>query len=257
MRTGVALAAAAVLAAACSGQSIHSAASPPVPSKPSMSPTSPAPRPSVTEVAVPKPHIVSKPIPFSDSRKRQMRAYVRRHYGLDTFRLVRPKVIVEHFTVIRTFEPVFNTFAANRPHLGEPPGTCAHFVVDTDGTIYQLVPLDLMCRHTVGLNYTSIGIEMVGESDKDILGNPPQLDAALDVTLWLMQQFHIHLRNVIGHNESLTSPLRKELVASLRCQTHQDWNHEDMEIFRMHLARLARSFHMPLGPPARPVNSGC
>src|SRR6266571_647562 len=53
---------------------------------------------------------------------------------------------------------------------------------------YQLVPLDLMCRHTVGLNYTAIGIEMVGESDQDVLNNAGQLSAALDLTLWLMQR---------------------------------------------------------------------
>ncbi len=28
-----------------------------------------------------------------------------------------------------------------------------------DGTIIQMVPLSTMCRHTVGLNYTAIGIE--------------------------------------------------------------------------------------------------
>jgi beta-N-acetylhexosaminidase len=107
------------------------------------------------------------------------------------------------------------------------------------------------------LNYTAIGIEMVGQSDGDILSNPPELAAALDLTLWIMQQFHIQLRNVIGHNESLTSPLHKELVPSLRCQTHQDWNHVDMEIFRRALAGLAASFRVPLGPPAAPADSGC
>jgi beta-N-acetylhexosaminidase len=186
-----------------------------------------------------------------------MLSYAQEHYGLDTFRLVHPQVIVEHFTASSTFDPVFNTFAANRPHLDELPGTCAHFVIDTDGTIYQLVSLDLMCRHTVGLNYTAIGIEMVGQSDQDILGNPSQLTGALDLTLWLMQRFQIQLRNVIGHNESLTSPFHKELVASFRCQTHQDWNRADMEIFRRDLARLAETFHVPLGPPATPVPSGC
>jgi beta-N-acetylhexosaminidase len=186
-----------------------------------------------------------------------MLAYAREHYGLNTFELVAPQVIVEHFTGGTTFDPVFNTFAANEPHLGEPPGTCAHFVIDSDGTIYQLVPLDLMCRHTVGLNYTAIGIEMVGQSDGDILSDQPQFDAALDLTLWLMQQFHIQLRNVIGHNESLTSPLHDERVPSLRCQTHQDWNHADMEIFRRALAGLAAPFRVPLGPPAAPVDSGC
>ena len=39
--------------------------------------------------------------------------------------------------------------------------TCAHFIIDRDGTIYQLVRLNLMCRHTVGLNWAAIGIEHV------------------------------------------------------------------------------------------------
>jgi N-acetylmuramoyl-L-alanine amidase len=247
----------AVLAAACTGGGIPPAASPHATADVSTTPTSPSPSPSITELTVPQPPIVSKLIPFPESRKQEMLAYAQEHYGLNTFRLVRPRVIVEHFTAGTTFDPVFNTFASDQPHLGELPGTCAHFVIDTGGTIYQLVPLDLMCRHTVGLNYTAIGIEMVGQSDRDILGNPPQLTAALDLTLWLMQMFRIQLRNVIGHNESLTSPLRKELVPSLRCQTHQDWNHADMEVFRRSLAGAAAKFRVPTGPPPTPISSGC
>jgi N-acetylmuramoyl-L-alanine amidase len=255
------LAALALAAAGCTGGSAPAATSVPPPSSPAATGTSPttpgSPSPSVTELTVPQPVIVSKPIPFPESRKQEMLGYVREHYGLDTFELVHPQVIVEHFTASNTFGPVFNTFAANQPDLGELPGTCAHFVVDTEGTIYQLVPLDIMCRHTVGLNYTAIGIEMVGLSDQDILGNPPQLAAALTLTVWLMQRFGIELRNVIGHNESLTSPLHKELVPSFRCQTHQDWNHADMELFRRDLADLAATYSVALGPPAAPVDSSC
>ena len=58
----------------------------------------------------------------------------------------------------------WNTFAADvpDPELHQLPGTCAQFVIDRDGTIYQLVPLTTICRHTVGLNWTAIGIEHVG-----------------------------------------------------------------------------------------------
>src|SRR6266511_4201531 len=221
-------------------------------------PTSPLSTPTGQgELEVPCPPIVLDPIPFPHSRKEETSAYAEEHYGLDTFSLVDPHVIVEHFTANETFLPVYNTFAADSPHLGELPGTCSHFVIDKDGTIYQLVPLDLICRHTVGLNWTAIGIEMVGESDQEILDNPSQLDAALDLTLWLMQRFDIELRNVIGHKESLTSPFRMEQVPSLKCQTHQDWNHRDMERFRADLAGLAKKFGVPLGPPAQPVTSDC
>ena len=79
---------------------------------------------------------------------------------------IAPKVIVEHYTVSDTFASAYNTFAPDRAdsELHELPGTCAHFVIDKDGTIYQLVPLSIRCRHTVGLNYTAIGIEHVGRS---------------------------------------------------------------------------------------------
>jgi hypothetical protein len=72
-----------------------------------------------------------------------------------------------------------------------------------------------------------------------------------------MNTYGIQLRNVIGHNESLTSPYHRELVPSWRCQTHGDWNHADMQVYRADLARLARRDGVSLGPPARPVRSSC
>jgi N-acetylmuramoyl-L-alanine amidase len=209
--------------------------------------------------AVPRPPIVQKPIPFGARRRAETVAYAKRHYGLHTWRLRRPRVIVEHYTASNSFASAWATFARDVPdaELGELPGTCAHFVVDRDGTIYQLVGLGTMCRHTVGLNWTAIGIEHVGTSDAQILGNPRQLGASRRLTLWLMARLGIQLRNVIGHNESLRSPYHRERVARLRCQTHGDWTHADMERYRAGLAVLARRAGVPLGPPARPAKPRC
>jgi beta-N-acetylhexosaminidase len=191
-------------------------------------------------LAVPaKPHVVWKPIPYGAARKAEMAAYAQKHYGIRSWRL-KPRVIVEHYTVTTTFSPVWNTFAANSPdpELGELPGTCSHFVIDRDGTIYQLVPLNVMCRHTVGLNYAAIGIEHVGMSDADVLHDPAQLRASLRLTAWLMHRFHIALRNVIGHNESLTSPFHRERYAPWSHQTHGDWRKADMDVYRAKLRVL-------------------
>jgi N-acetylmuramoyl-L-alanine amidase len=218
-------------------------------------------RPVAAVGIVPRPPIVWRPIPFPPTRKAEMAAYSERHYGIDSWRLVDPKVIVEHYTANDSFSATWNTFAANDPdpELNELPGDCAHFVVDTDGTIYQLVSLATMCRHTVGLNYTAIGIEHVATSDEQVLSDPRELAASLWLTLWLMQRYHIRLANVIGHNESLTSPYHHELVAAWRCQTHADWNRADMQIYRGDLIRLARRYDVAIGSPAppRPVPSGC
>ena len=126
-------------------------------------------------------------------------------------------MIVEHYTATTSFSSAWNTFAADTPdaELGELPGTCAHFVIDRDGTIYQLVPLSTICRHTVGLNWTAIGIEHVGTSDASILANPRQLRASLRLTLWLMSRYRISLPNVIGHAESLTSRYHRERVRAV------------------------------------------
>jgi N-acetylmuramoyl-L-alanine amidase len=209
--------------------------------------------------APPRPRIVVKPIPFGATRRAETAAYARRHYGLDTWRLVHPRVIVEHYTAASTFSSTYYAFSSNAPdpELGELPGVCSHFVIDRDGTIYQLVPPTTICRHTVGLNWTAIGIEHVGTSDRQILDDPAQLDASLRLTAWLMSRYGIQLRNVIGHNESLTSPYHRERYHAWRCQTHGDWSHADMQIYRRKLAALARRDGVALGPAARPVTPRC
>ena len=206
-----------------------------------------------------KPPIVQKPIPFGAARRAETARYALRHYGLDTWRLAHPHVIVEHYTAGTTFASAWNTFASDAPdpELHELPGTCAHFVIDRDGTIYQLVPLTTICRHTVGLNWTAIGIEHVGTSDAEILSNPRQLQASLHLTLWLAARYHISLPNVIGHSESLTSPYHRERYAAWRCQTHGDWTHDDMVVYRAKLLALARREHVRLSLAGHPVRSAC
>ena len=218
-----------------------------------------------TSIAVPfspgrtilRPAIVWRPIPFGPRRRAEMAAYSQRHYGSGGWRLVGPHVIVEHYTDGSTFAGAWATMASNAPHLGELPGTCSHFVIDTDGTIYQLVPLGTRCRHAIGMNWTAFGIEHVGTSDQQILSNPAMMRASLDLTVWLMARYHISAANVIGHAETLMSPYHHELYPSWRCMTHSDWLHADMQIYRARLRTLARHLGVPVGPPPRWVDPHC
>ena len=196
------------------------------------------PRIAVEERGALRPAIVWKPIPFGAERRAQTAAYSSRHYGLKTWRLRSPRVIVQHYTASTTVASAHATFASNAPdpELGELPGTCAHFIVDTDGTIYQLVALNIMCRHTVGLNYTSFGIEHVGTTDAAVLANRRVLRASLELTRWLMCSNGIARRDVIGHNESLSSRFHRERVARLRTQTHGDMARSSMRVYRSKLA---------------------
>ncbi|MGZ5212509.1 MAG: N-acetylmuramoyl-L-alanine amidase [Actinomycetota bacterium] len=211
----------------------------------------------VLPTRVARPPIVWRPIPFGERRRSEMGAYSRRHYGAWTWRLRRPKAIVEHYTDGTTFSGAWATFAANTVHLGELPGVCTHFVIDTDGTIFQLANLHVRCRHAIGLNWTAIGIEHVGTSDRQILSNPRMMRASLRLTVWLMDRFAIQARNVIGHAETLMSPFHHEAYPSWRCQTHADWQHVDMQVYRERLRRLARRTGVPVGPPPAWVDPHC
>jgi N-acetylmuramoyl-L-alanine amidase len=183
------------------------------------------------------PPIVHDPIPFGEKRVAETRAYAVRHYGLHRARLVHPKVIVEHMTANSSFSATFNTFAPDvaDSELHELPGTCSHFVIDPAGRIHQLVSLKWMCRHTVGLNYTAIGIEHVGTSEAGVLSNRKMISASLRLTRWLQSKYHITTANVIGHNESLSSPYHRENVKRLRTQTHADWPRKFMVRYRSEL----------------------
>jgi N-acetylmuramoyl-L-alanine amidase len=190
--------------------------------------------------AIAPPPVKQKHIPYGSKRKSEMAAYARRHYGIDDFRLRKPHVIVEHYTDGDSFGSAFNTFAPDRPdsELHELPGVCSHYVVDKNGLIYQLVSTRIMCRHTVGLNYTAIGIEHVGRSDGQVMGNSRQRRASLRLTRMLQGRYRIKTRDVIGHNESLSSPYHRERVARLRHQTHGDFRHSTMKRYRRFLSRL-------------------
>jgi N-acetylmuramoyl-L-alanine amidase len=191
--------------------------------------------------AIAPPRVVQTSIPFGSRRKSEMRAYANRHYGIDDHRLRRPRVIVEHYTASNSFSSAFNTFAADTPdvELGELPGVCAHYLIDRDGTVHQLVPTTIMCRHTVGLNWTAIGIEHVGVSDRQVLGNRRQRAASLRLTRMLQGRHRIATRNVIGHAESLSSPFHRERVARLRKQTHGDFAAPAMRSYRRMLRAMA------------------
>jgi N-acetylmuramoyl-L-alanine amidase len=212
---------------------------------PAATQTAPAPQ-SEVPIAAPaaaspprKPKIIKKFIPFGSKRKQEMSAYSKRHYGVAGYKLVKPRVIVEHVTVTDSVQATYNTFASDvaDPELHELPNVCSHFVVGKDGRVYQLVLLSIRCRHTVGLNDRAFGIEHVGQTDADILNNTRQLTASLRLTAWLRCRYKIGVRNVIGHNESLSSKYHHENVEKLKTQTHADMRKASMQIYRRKLRK--------------------
>lgn len=201
-----------------------------------------APVPPHLRDAGPKPPIIQKRIPFGKKRRHEMADYSKRHYGKREWRLIKPKVIVEHYSVTPTIAALYNTFRTDHPdpEFNELPNVCSHFGVARSGKIFQFVSLDNRCRHTVGLNQTSIGIEHVGYSDHEILSSPKQMRGSLKLTRWLRCRFDIRIRNVIGHNESLSSPYHREKVEAMKNVTHGDFKRTSMNRYRKQLRGTGR-----------------
>lgn len=193
--------------------------------------------------AVDKPRITEDHIPYGAERKDQMAGYSRRHYGFRRWRLRSPRVLVLHFTAGSSYEGARSHFSSNQPARGELPGVCAHYIVDKDGTIYEVVPTTIRCRHAIGLNYTSIGIEFVQEAgegshwaDRQILERTRQIRPGLKLAAWLKQKFDIKMRHVIGHAMANDNAHFKDLEGWRN--DHTDWLWRDVKVFRRRLRRL-------------------
>ena len=74
----------------------------------------------------------------------------------------------------------------------------AHYVIDRNGDIYQMVNDSDCANHCMGANAGSIGIEHVG-SETDSL-TPPQAASSAALIRWLLQEHQIPRTNIFGHD---------------------------------------------------------
>ena len=191
-----------------------------------------------------RPRIVQKPITFGAERRKQMEAYSKRHYG-DSSAVLDPKVIVLHYTAGGSWDSAWNLFQSNTPNVDELPGTVTHFIIDKDGTIYQLIPLDLRGRHTIGLNNVALGIEFVEEGAggstaavHNIFSRKKQINAGLALVRWLQYRFDIPTKDVIGHGTADKSRYFEDLQGWTN--DHADWGPADVRLFQKRLKEAAK-----------------
>jgi len=192
------------------------------------------------------PRIIDSRIPYGHTRKREMAAYSKRHYGSREWRLRRPRLIVLHFTDGSSWTSARNAFASNSPNMGELPGVCSHYVISKKGGIHLIVRPGIRCRHVIGLNYTAIGVEMVQEggrsshwADRQILHRKHQIRAALRLVHYLQGRKHIRTRNVIGHAMANSNRYFKDLEGWRN--DHTDWLRRDVRVFRHRLRARYRN----------------
>ncbi len=148
------------------------------------------------------------PIEFTKLRVELTKSYIKNHYGLSVDDIkIKPKIIVIHYTGIDDFNDSLKRFIpsillSDRADISNAGvlNVSAHFMVERDGTIHQLMPVDFMARHVIGLNYNSIGIENVGGENHAQNLTIEQLISNIRLVNYLKKKFDT-IRYVIGHDE--------------------------------------------------------
>jgi len=152
--------------------------------------------------------IIQKPIKFDKERIALTQQYRLEHYGIkDKSITIQPRIIVLHWTCALNLQGVYNTFysaalSGDRTDIqkGGKLNVSAHFLVDRDGAIYQLMPTNLMARHTIGLNDSAIGIENMGGVDNHEDLTMAQVNANVCLIHYLKKQYP-GIKYLIGHYE--------------------------------------------------------
>jgi hypothetical protein len=166
--------------------------------------------PQTVERVLPELEIIPWFVPYTDLRRRLTVTYLEAHHGGEfTGDLVAdttmvPRVVLIHWTGGPTAKSARHTFYSERqPNPSEyrsfnAVNLSAHFVVERDGTVYQLLDETAIGRHVIGMNHLSIGIENVGDRR-----NLPLTEAQLEANTALIRHLSDRhpITHVLGHFE--------------------------------------------------------
>jgi N-acetylmuramoyl-L-alanine amidase len=159
-------------------------------------PTKPTPKPGVFK----KPPVTNAPSPNFDDRK-----------GMDI------DTIIIHHTAS-------NNGAADLAHLRDPKAeVSAHYMLDRDGKIYQLVGDQKRAWHAgkaelhgvpTDVNGRSIGIEIVNDGSGKTPFTEAQYKSLTQLVGYLKQEYKVPMNNVLGHKDVAVPKGRKSDPAS-------------------------------------------
>jgi N-acetyl-anhydromuramyl-L-alanine amidase AmpD len=107
--------------------------------------------------------------------------------------------IVLHITAGPTAHSAIETFRTSKA----PQRTSAHFVIDRDGTVYQLVDTVYAAWHASQVNACSVGIEHAAIPEA-LPATQAQYEASAKLVAWLCHSLEIPCdrAHVLGHNEA-------------------------------------------------------
>lgn len=163
--------------------------------------------------------------------QKAMRDYNKRHYHLDKVRLTKPKIIILHATFVSTLKESLRYFKDNvlspmRQDLrrGGRVNIGVHFIVDRNGKVYSLTPIDYTSRHAVGLNHTAIGIENVARNNGKL--TRAQVESNIRLVTYLKNK-RPSIKYLIGHDEYNDKSLPHYKYVITKDSNYSQWDKPD------------------------------
>lgn len=120
------------------------------------------------------------------------RSYFQKHYG-DSSLTFKPTMIVMHYTVTPTEQITYEALERNRVSV--------QLMIGHDGTVYKLLPLDRRCNGAYGVDHVALSIEMVAQTESDLLSRSKQVFSSFCLVRYLMAKYDIPLNKVVAHYE--------------------------------------------------------
>ncbi len=147
-----------------------------------------------------KPPIVNKFLNWSENREELTREYAELHYGMSITK-INPQAVVIHWTAGDTWQSAYYTFYDETRSDGTV-NVSSQFLIDRDGTIYQLMPENNLARHAIGYNWCAIGIENVGGTDGVENLTSEQLQSNINLIKYLREKYP-EIKYVFGHYQQV------------------------------------------------------
>ncbi|MEQ9307172.1 MAG: peptidoglycan recognition family protein [Marinoscillum sp.] len=142
---------------------------------------------------------------ISANKLRLTELYSLQNYGIESYKLDSIKMTVVHYTVIPTLKQTFDLFlkdslASNRSYIRDfnVLNVGIHYVIDREGSIYNLLPDSVMARHVIGFNHISLGIENIARDSSELTYDQLVSNARL---INFLKFRYPEMEFLIGHNE--------------------------------------------------------
>jgi beta-N-acetylhexosaminidase len=166
----------------------------------------PEEQPPIAETAVAPAYLDVDTFNIFSQKKLDLTAqYNKENYGLESYKLDTPKIIVVHYTAIDDLKATLNLFrqdniASSRDYIKDfsSLNVGIHYVVDKDGKIFHLMPDTIVARHLIGFNHVSLGIENISKDSTDLTDAQVESDARL---IGFLVNKYPSIEYMIAHHE--------------------------------------------------------